>query len=583
MKMKLRILIYSFVSVVFSFSASGQNLDPTVEVNRAYEGKLMEVHKPALGMAVPDSLLRFDLDFEYSVFENPYKGAYEFKPYAMELQPVARGGENALFYLKAGAGYRLHPTLDIVWAPLAEGPFKVNVHATNRSYIGAYRVMDDPQPEISDGPVEIGRKDNRSSYSDNYDVLSVAGVDGRYDWKNCAGYFDLAYYGLQQKDRLHKRAYNGLDAGLRFRSKDPESFLTYDLRADYRLGSDRMRTTEERLRENVISVAADLGMELFDENRMLFDFGVDVNSYSGCISAGATKFTIVPHYVFGYGPWSFDLGVRVAALVKVGTPDSLVYRTTPGQIVYPDVNVSYEVIQDMMKAYFKVGGGAALNSYASLLSKNHHFDMNYGRGHWGLLDNTVERVSATLGLKGKVGERLGYDFRMGYALYANEAFESIAVTGSRNGGELRYAPGIGYASCQKLFAALDWNWSNEYLRFDGSLLCSPWTGLDAPGMFAPAALAGDLAVAYNWNKRLYAGVDCQFSTFRKGSVLYSDGFAQAAKVPGYADLGLNLEYKTSSSLSVWLRGGNLLDMTIQRNLLYADDGIYFTAGVCLTL
>lgn len=583
MKMKLRILIYSFVSVAFAFSAAGQNLDPTVEVNRAYEGKLMEVHKPALKMAVPDSVLRFDLDFDYSVFENPYEGAYEFKPYAMELQPVERAADNAKFYLKAGAGYRLHPILDLVWAPLSEGPFKMNVHASNRSYIGAYRIIADPQPEFTEGPVEIGRKDKRSSYGDNYDVLSVAGVDGRYDWEECAGYFDLSYYGLQQKDGLHKRSYDGLDAGLRFRSKNPDSFLTYDLRADYRLGFDKMIGTDERLKENVIGVAADLGMQLNEGQKMLFELGVDVNSYSGNISSGVARFTVVPHYVFGSGPWNFDLGVRVAAIVRTGTPDSLMYRTVPGQIVYPDVNVSYEVIQDMMKAYFKVGGGAGLNSYASLLSKNHHFDMDYGRGHWGLLDNTVERVSAAVGLKGRVGARMDYDFRMGYSLYANEAFESIAVLGARNGGELRYVPGMGYASCQKLFAALDWNWSYESFRFDGSLLCSPWTGLDAPGMFAPAILAGDVAFAYNWNRRLYAGVDCQFSTFRKGSVLYSDGFSQAAKVPGYADLGLNLEYRTSSSLSVWLRGGNLLDMTIQRNLLYAEDGVYFTAGVCLNL
>ena len=583
MNMKLRILIYFLVTVVFSLSAYGQNLDPTVEVNRAYEGKLMEVHKPALEMAVPDSVMRFDLDFEYSVFDNPYKGAYEFKPYAMELQPVGRVEDDAKFYLKAGAGYRLHPTLDLVWSPLTDGPFKLNVHASNRSYIGAYRIMADPLPEQSEGLVVIDRKDKRSSYGDNYDVMSVAGVDGRYDWETCVGYFDFAYYGLQQKDALHKRSYDGLDASLRFRSKDPDSFLTYDIKADYRFGLDKVRNTDDRLQENVVGVAAQLAMGLYDENRMLFDLGVDVNSYSGCFNAGVAKFTIVPHYVFGSGPWNFDLGVRVAAVTRTGSPDSLMYRTTPGQVVYPDINVSYEVIQDMMKAYFKVGGGAGLDSYASLLARNHHFDVNYGRGHWGLLDNTVERVSAAVGLKGRVGARLGYDFRMGYSLYANEAFESIAVAGDRNGGELRYVPGIGYAPCQKLFAALDWNWTDESFSFDGSLLCSPWTGLDAPGMFAPAVLAGDVAFSYNWNKRLYAGVDCQFSTFRKGSVLYSDGFVQAAKVPGYADLGLNLEYRTSSSLSVWLRGGNLLDMTIQRNLLYAEDGVYFTAGVCLNL
>ena len=37
----------------------------------------MEVHKPAQEMFVPDSLKRFDLDFDYSVFENPYKDASE--------------------------------------------------------------------------------------------------------------------------------------------------------------------------------------------------------------------------------------------------------------------------------------------------------------------------------------------------------------------------------------------------------------------------------------------------------------------------------------------------------------------------
>ena len=70
--------IFTFVVAFATFAgyASAQNLDPVVEVNRAYEGKLMEVHKPVLDMAVPDSIMRFDLDFDYSVFESPYKGSY---------------------------------------------------------------------------------------------------------------------------------------------------------------------------------------------------------------------------------------------------------------------------------------------------------------------------------------------------------------------------------------------------------------------------------------------------------------------------------------------------------------------------
>ena len=56
-----------------------------------------------------------------------------------------------------------------------------------------------------------------------------------------------------------------------------------------------------------------------------------------------------------------------------------------------------------------------------------------------------------------------------------------------------------------------------------------------------------------------------------------------AVIPGYADLGVYFEYAPSQILSVWARGGNLLNMTIQRNPIYAEKGINFTVGVCLNL
>ena len=38
-------------------SAHAQELDPTVVVNRAYEGRLLEVHKPSMTMTVPGFLM----------------------------------------------------------------------------------------------------------------------------------------------------------------------------------------------------------------------------------------------------------------------------------------------------------------------------------------------------------------------------------------------------------------------------------------------------------------------------------------------------------------------------------------------
>ena len=80
-------ILYFIIALIAPFAvhtAYAQNLDPTVEVNRDYEGKLLIVHKPILDMAVPDSVYKFDLDFDYSVTDTPYKGAYEFVPYSLE-------------------------------------------------------------------------------------------------------------------------------------------------------------------------------------------------------------------------------------------------------------------------------------------------------------------------------------------------------------------------------------------------------------------------------------------------------------------------------------------------------------------
>jgi hypothetical protein len=83
---------------------------------------------------------------------------------------------------------------------------------------------------------------------------------------------------------------------------------------------------------------------------------------------------------------------------------------------------------------------------------------------------------------------------------------------------------------------------------------------------------------YNWNKRVFAGVDCIFASKRKGGI---DG--QLAVIPGFADLGLTAEYAVSRKFAVWLRGGNLMNMTVQYSPLYAEKGINFTAGVRLKL
>jgi hypothetical protein len=206
------------VSALFIFvvTSMGQDLDPTVEVSRVYEGKLMEVHKPAIEMAVPDTMYKFDLGFDYLVFDNPYRGSYEFKPYVMEMRPSAVQKHRNTFFLQAGAGYTLHPMLDLLWSPVRKGAFSMDVYAAHRSYIGEYRALE------------------QISAWNGYDLMSKAGVDFGYDWKKADLDFGASYYGIADSDYRRKRAYNAVDAYASLRPKSQWSGkFTYSMDVAY--------------------------------------------------------------------------------------------------------------------------------------------------------------------------------------------------------------------------------------------------------------------------------------------------------------------------------------------------------------
>ena len=122
----------------------------------------------------------------------------------------------------------------------------------------------------------------------------------------------------------------------------------------------------------------------------------------------------------------------------------------------------------------------------------------------------------------------------------------------------------------------------ERFKFDGNLQYAHYWGFETvAGLFAPSAFTGSTSMEYNIRKRIYFGVDCDFATGRKMIAPVLEG--QAYSIPGYADLGLSVEVLTSRKLSFWARGGNLLNMTIQRVPLYAEGGINFTVGLCVNL
>ncbi len=583
----------------FSLSLAAQNLDPTVEVSRQYEGKLMEVHKPQLKMAVPDSVLRFDLEFDYSVTDKPYKGAYEFSPYTVDMRPSPTVYAHKTLYLNLGAGYSLHPELDFVWSPkFRTKAFRMDVYASHRSFFGNY--WDLNQQSVSNGAIIFGRPDDLGTWK-GYDITNKAGVSGRLDWEKGLFSFDVGYRGLMQDDDAidnTERYYDAVDLKFVLASKRQSGFL-YSLDADFTYAGDDVHVlyyTQDAydardVKELDFGFDAALGFKRENGNAFLVNLGIDAANIEGVLNYSGLDLDIVPHYVRESERWNFDLGLRFSPAV---TTSRFTDTYGPeGQIVYPDVRIEYMAARDVLKFYLDVGGDAKVNSYSDLLTFNRYANADYCRIPWDLIDASEEKVNASVGAEMKIGPHFSFDLKGGYVMYAGVLMEGLYMVASSDKlSSLK--PALGYGSYNKAFAALDWLLDTESVSFDGSVeyaYSRAKEDKNIKGLFLPAALKGDVSFMYNWNKRIFAGVDCEFSTARKGSAIYpeSDNLnsynlgSMPTEISGYADLGVNLSYNVNRKFSVWARGGNLLGMTIQRSILYAEKGPYFTAGICLNL
>lgn len=569
--------IYILALSVAGISASAQDLDPTVVVDRAYEGKLMEVHKPSLEMAVPDSVMRFDLDFDYSVFDNPYKGSYEFNPYLLSMKPSAATDDSGRFFLRAGAGYQLRPEFDMVWSPKMEksSPFHIDVYARHRSFFGKFHTLALPEIKPADGRYEL--EDwiaSRSGF-----MNSKAGVDLGFDWEKSRLDMNVGYYGNHRiLSGQFSRNYNALDADffLGSRDMDARSGFIYGIGAKYRRASFK-EYFGRKMNENNLDLDLVLGGSLKQAGRVLVDLELDHDGYSGELSGSASVISVRPRYVYERGRLSLNAGLNVSKAI-VDTTSHLFVSEAKGQIVYPDVSMRFSLVRNALMFYAKAGGGTRVVSNAELIDRNPFLDViAYSREdthrYFGSdMGVEVVRIDATAGLEGRIGPMFSWNLHAGYADYASGLVDCA---------EVRQMPmeGVSYGPYRMWNVAASWLWKSDRVQVDGNVTYRNAWGkvFDSPSnAFKPAAFVGDVAVEYNFMERIYVGVDCEFSSSRHMPL-------QSCYLPGYADLGVTAEYITSRAISFWARGGNLLGMTIPRNLIYAFKGPYFTLGISLKL
>ncbi len=585
--MRQHILATALAAAVTAL-AYGQNLNPTVEVTNAYEGGASSIAKPARTMAVPDSVTRFNLDFDYSVFEKPYQGAYEFTPYYVQLKPTPKPSTTEKFYLRAGAGFTLHPELDLVWTPVQKEKFRMSVYATHQSYFGRYHDFALGTPQ--DGITPVVKSGDKMK---GYLADTKAGIDGVFNWDGGLASLDLGFRNRMADDAYHYQKMSGLEAKARVRSlPSDEMHLMYDAAIDYSLlGGDLSSFSRmaRDFRESKFGLAGEFGPVLDADHRVLVGLNLDLARYMGDFAGYTGRMALTPKYQFNLDRWRFSLGAQVSWLIyseefNLWDKD---FQHKSG-FIYPDVHVDFHLLDDRLILQTSATGGDRFNTLSGqFFSHPFSYDAQYG--------HSVERVRAMIGARGNIASRFRYDLQGGYARWTYAPVEGMASyhisvpdsspsdfsTGLTEILVLR--PALWEKGFNLLFVDLDYGWKSESVTVDGKLSYRH-TNISDSGAFAPAAFTGYIRPAYNYGERMKGGLDIAWSTGRKATATYLDDSGSVTKtyrVPGWVDLGLFAEYRFTHRFGFWAKGGNLLNQVVQRTPLHAEAGMYFTAGIVL--
>ena len=532
----MRKIVISAAALLIGAAAFAQNLNPTVEVTNSYAREASGIEKPSQLLPVPDSLYHFNLDFDYSVKETPYQGAYEFVPYLVQPRPASRQTGERTLYLRGGLGYTFHPEFTAIWNPVHSSRFRVGLFADHHSYIGRYHTiaLDADNRITPDGTSWNGK-----------DMRSTLGADALFTWRGGFVTGDFRYQNILAKHvSMGDFANNKLQFKLRLGS-DSLAAVPYEV-------STRFSWLNIGDNKEFHTVTTGFLGTKWKEYNLRINAGVEtLSAYEKSLAliSAAPRFLITQDRLF------LEIGAKLSFIFR---SDKTFYPTSDWLGFFPDIRLRFSIVPDKLVLKAAVTGGNKLMVYSDLIDTNPF--LPYKPDY---MDNTVERINASVSLGGQLASRFHYGLKGGYLLTTH------ALLPGYRAGE----PYFGFVNdLRQLYGTVSMGWASASIDADADVTfrySKVGAALADDTLFKPATFEGQFSAFYKWGGRLKAGATVEAVSKR---------VAPAAVLPGFVDVGLLADFRQSRNLGLWLRVGNLLCQPIQRNAFYAEKGIYFTVG-----
>ena len=586
--------------LLFSYPLKGQQqsrINPKVEVQRDYEGQIMEVAKPKLSINIPDSISQFNIAMDYTIFDKPYHDLYAFTPLPSVHLSSQKTEKLPWVYMRIGTLWQTSPVADLlVQAPLSNTS-SLLLTAQHQSFRGELPRYQQAGKTVADNMLnktnlryglnwENGRFEIGGGYDYNY-----------YTYYGIApSYFPDSFHSANLNNRTFMRdsmshAYNLYHADIALSSLTTvQRGVEWGFSAGWRMIEDRARLWNVAgslaSRENLIRFKGEVGFRSQPEQMV----GVAVqgafsnNLFSSEIDRGV--FALYPYYQFNKNKFALTAGVSVSCVINYETASQKANKF----FIYPQLALSYQIIPSDLMIYANLKGENRLNDYQSLMAENPWLSQTLD------LRSSDIRWNVFAGVKGKIAHHLGYNLYGQYIQTNNQYYFHNSAYQANLHQDTPYPIffynlfAVDYADEDRLSAIAELSWVTTPLALHLTGKYHTYTlSTGTPAWYKPQVEL-NLTARYQWRERIIATAGAAYqgkvfaSELPNPNKLLSSTFytgPSSTKIDEFIDLSLKLEYRFASWFGIYIEGKNLLNAHKQYYLYYYEPGARYGGGITI--
>lgn len=594
-------------------SKAQQTIDPTLEVKRDFDAKLLEITKGKLYTNFHDSLGRFDLSFDYSIFDSPIKNLYEFSPLPSAQIEKEKEIVQPTLFIRAGTNIPLNPYGSIYIQPRLGKNFSLVLNGAHNSFISKLPTYTSINKTIEKGESEIAAPSSKTDL----------GIDFRYNWSRGeigveAKYNNRnnSYYGFNQ-EMLNTLEYQTLFKGhnnqsfmrdsmsnstdiigagfyLKSTNKNPNSFY-YNVKAHYSqlsgnethlyfpiYGSSHLNGSgfaKNKLEEKHLNLALTAGAGFATFNKILAGVKYEASDSRFSDSLNRSNLEIHPRYSFKKGRWDFNLGFKYNMLWEKDSTNYNIYFSSSAQL---------EVVNKKLWIYGLIDGKNNFMNYRKMIELNPWISPATD------IQNIEQPVIARVGVKGIIKERVSFNIYGGYYEYNNQLYFYTQEINSYSKQSPVNSFGAIYKHQKRTGLGAELSYHSK--SFEGAVNANLYSFKDKNNMtdnhFNYSPFEVKAIGRYNWRERIIAKATFNYIQKRPGltdenlslsSSYPASGIHPTIFIPSYALLDLNLSYVYNKNLTFFIQLNNILSSKQFEYTNYSMPGFNGGAGLSFKL